>query len=45
MPGQYSIGQIKAGFEISADPSVRNQQKCFWVEKSETLPVGLSYKL
>ena len=35
MPGQYIIGQghIKAGFKISADPPVRNRQKCFPVEK------------
>ena len=35
MPGQYIIGQgqIKAGFKISADPPVHNQQKCFRVER------------
>ena len=35
------IGQIKAGFEINTDPSVRNQQKCYWVEKIKILPVYL----
>ena len=41
MPGQYIIdqGQIKAGFKISANPPVRNRQKCFQVEKMKTLPV------
>ena len=42
MPGQYIIDQIKAGFEISADSSVRNQQKCYWIEKIKILPVCLS---
>ena len=44
MPGQYIIGQgqIKAGFEISANPPVRIRQKCFRVEKIKTLPVCLS---
>ena len=42
MPGQYIIGQIKAGFKISVDPPVRNRQKCFRVEKIKTLPVCLS---
>ena len=45
MPGQYILGQIKAGFEISADPPVCNRQKCFPVEKIKTLPACLSYKL
>ena len=42
MSGQYIIGQIKAGFELSADPSNCNQQKCYWVKKIKILPVCLS---
>ena len=44
MPGQFIIGQgqIKAGFEFSADLPVHNQQKCFRVEKIKTLIVCLS---
>ena len=38
----YNIGQIKAGFKISADPSVRNRQKCYQVEKIKILPVCFS---
>ena len=47
MPGQYIIGQgqIKAGFKISAILPARNRQKCFWVEKINTLPVCLSWKM
>ena len=42
MLGQYILGQIKAGFEISTDPSIRNRQKCYWAEKIKILPVYLS---
>ena len=39
----YSIiGQTKAGFGISANPLVRNRQKCYWVDKIKILPVYLS---
>ena len=38
----YIIGQIKAGFKISADPPVHNQPKCYQVEKIKILPVCLS---
>ena len=41
LPGQYILGQgqIEAGFKISADLPVCNQQKSFRVEKIRTLPV------
>ena len=47
LAGQYIIGQgqIKAGFQISTHPPVRDRQKCFWVEKIKTLTVCFPWKL